>query len=95
MGGLFWQTYMQYVNVQCKISVYYLYEQTHSSYVGVRGWDLGCCDFVRCVAVKCLNPNLLVPDGGMGSISKVSTTVAKHHSCTGPLCEITSAEFKG
>jgi hypothetical protein len=24
-----------------------------------------------CVQVKCLNPNLLVPDGGMGSISKV------------------------
>jgi hypothetical protein len=23
------------------------------------------------MAVKCLNPNLLVPDGGMGSISKV------------------------
>lgn len=22
--------------------------------------------------VKCLNPNLLVPDGGMGSISKVN-----------------------
>jgi hypothetical protein len=31
------------------------------------------CRWHSCdVAVKCLNPNLLVPDGGMGSISKVS-----------------------
>jgi serine/threonine protein kinase len=30
------------------------------------------CRWHSCdVAVKCLNPNLLVPDGGMGSISKV------------------------
>jgi hypothetical protein len=31
-------------------------------------WCWHSCD----VAVKCLNPNLLVPDGGMGSITKVS-----------------------
>lgn len=30
------------------------------------------CHWHSCdVAVKCLNPNLLVPDGAMGSISKV------------------------
>lgn len=36
------------------------------------------CRWHSCdVAVKCLNPNLLVPDGGMGSISKVQTICFK------------------
>jgi len=44
--------------------------------LGIGGFgEVYLCRWHSCdVAVKCLNPSLLVPDGGMGSISKVTPT---------------------
>lgn len=61
----------------------FLWEEVQPHYGGVRNWashlrilggGLLIVAAVSNVQVKCLNPSLLVPDGGMGSISKVSLT---------------------
>jgi hypothetical protein len=43
---------------------------------------LCCASVPRCCVVKCLNFNLLVPDRGMGSISKVSAASQLDFACS-------------